>query len=186
MPASASGSARDAMIPGSARSKGPSHFNTRQPGSNVMPGGRFDSRQTIDNSSCVLEIETNRPLAHHCGTSADGSRRQIAYRSGNTVNVRSALGFIPANPCFDSGRSVTSERAQQPVRIAFLNHELSIRGSQETLRDSSVKQREEWIIVTFNIQNPARLPVQPKLRPSDDLAKLFKRAIAARHCDEGV
>src|SRR5215813_7684097 len=127
MPASASGSASDAMIPGSAKSKGPSHFNTRQPGSNVIPGGRFDSMQTIDSSSCVLEIETNCPLADHGGTSADGSSRQIAYRPGNTVNVRSALGFIRVNPLFSSGRSVTTERSQQPVRILFLNHEVPIR-----------------------------------------------------------
>src|SRR4051794_36595296 len=100
------------MIPVRAESKGPSHLNTRQPGSHVTSTGTPDSRQTIDNSCDVLQMDMNCPRADHAGTSSFGSRRQTEYRSGKTVNVRRALGVIAAYPFFHWWWSVRFQSLQ--------------------------------------------------------------------------
>src|SRR2546430_7285277 len=97
-PASASGSAREAMIPVSVQSRGPSHFKIRHPLEQDASCGRLRSGQTIDNSSRVREIDTKSSPIAHSGTGVFGSKRQIAYRSGSTANVRSALALISFYP----------------------------------------------------------------------------------------
>src|SRR5215468_3263643 len=108
----------------------------RQPDSHVTPYGRFVSGQTIDSSSGVLETETNCPFADQGGTSAFALRRQIAYRSGNSVKVRSALGLIATNPFFYLRRTVVFEHVQQPAWICFLDHKPAICRPQETFSNS--------------------------------------------------
>src|SRR5215470_5152127 len=111
-PASASGSAREAMMPGKARSNGPSHLKIRQPGSEAIPDGTFSSRHTTDSSSGVRAIETKSPLEDHCGTSAFASSRETAYRPGNRVSVSNALGVIAIDPFLGLRWLVTRQEIQ--------------------------------------------------------------------------
>src|SRR5439155_1406711 len=129
----------------------------RQPGACATSAGTLASRQTIDSSSGVLEIDTNCPLAAHCGPSACASRRQMAYRSGSTVNVKSALGLIAGNPFLCLRWSGCRQQIQQPIRIGLLDDKPAIRRFQKAFLDSTIKKHQQRIVIAIDIQYPTGL-----------------------------
>src|SRR6516164_8232254 len=127
------------MIPGSDRSKGPSHLKIRQAGSYRTPEGTLASRQTMDNSSGVRAIDTKCPLLAHSGISVFESSLQIAYRSGRTASVSSALGFITVDPFLGLRRRITGHKIQKPARIGLLDNEPPVRRVNEPFVDPSIE-----------------------------------------------
>src|SRR5215831_1874070 len=105
----------------------------------------------MDNSSGVLEIDTKRPVPDHTGRSAPGSKRQIAYRSGKTVNVRSALGLIATNPFLRRRRRVTRQRFEQTMGIGFFDHKPAICRPQKALFNSTVEQHQKRVVITVDV-----------------------------------
>src|SRR5205085_7034802 len=110
-PASASGSASEAIIPVKAQSNGPSHFSTRQPGTHTTPAGTLSSGQTMESSTGVRVTEANWPSRAHSGVSAFGSSFDMAYRPGRTVKVKRALGLISSNPFLHIRRTMVRQKA---------------------------------------------------------------------------
>src|ERR1051326_3841930 len=123
----------------------------RQPASHVMPEGTLDSRHTMESSSMVLEIETNGPFADQGGTSAVASRRQMAYRSGKRVSVKSALRVIAINPLFGLRRSVVRQHVQQALGIVLLNHEPAIDRMHETLCHRVIEEGHQRIVIAIHV-----------------------------------
>jgi hypothetical protein len=95
-PASASGTAREAITPVSARSSGPRTANVRHGPSQTVPAGTDSTAQTADNSVGVRVIETKPPCCTQAGSASLGGHRQMAQSPGIRSRSRAITDLIVA------------------------------------------------------------------------------------------
>lgn len=74
----------------------------------------------------------------------------------------------------------------QRFRIVLRDHHAAMHRHQKAFRYRVIEKAQQAIVVTFDIQDPAGLPLKPELRPGQDFAKLLESAIPAWQCDEGI
>ena len=85
-----------------------------------------------------------------------------------------------------SGGRHAARRSSSAAGSESVSDNLTVRRPQELLGARMLEEREQVIVEAGHVQQPARLDVQPKLRPRHRLAELLERAEAAGQGDEAV
>src|SRR5215207_1208315 len=77
------------------------------------------------------------------------------------------------------GWNVRRHAIEKLVRVVATQNELAVLVPGETFTDLCIDHGQQFIPETGDVEQRARLGVQPELRPGERLEKLLERAIAA-------
>src|ERR1017187_504769 len=98
--------------------------------------------------------------------------------------ARSCL--FEADPFIIQRRLIFEQANDQRLGVAVRDDHSTMRWLQKLLRDRVIEEVQKVVVIAFNVQDSARLPLQAKLGPGQDLAEFLKRAEPTWQCDERV
>src|ERR1041384_6612285 len=93
-------------------------------------------------------------------------------------------GLIPHQPLLGWWTLVRRHCIEQRTRGGLRDDHLAMSHRHEALTHSMIEHREHRVVIAIEVEHPARLVMQPELRPGQRLAELLERAETTRHCDE--
>src|SRR5579871_713521 len=138
----------------------------------------------------TVATDTARPSTCTCPFS-----NRTGLRSIRGLNVRmtratrrlvAMLRLFPIEPFCYFGRLMLHQPPQQGFLARIGNYHSLVDRLHELLVYGMIEQRQESIIITIDIQNAARFPMQAKLGPREDLTEFFQGPVAARQSDESI
>ena len=91
-----------------------------------------------------------------------------------------------AEPLIHVGFVIFEQAFNKRFRIGIGNHHSAMHRFQEPFRDRVIEKAQQAIVVSVDIQDSARLPLQPELTPRENFAELFEGAIPAGQRDERI
>ena len=89
-------------------------------------------------------------------------------------------------PFFDLRRSIGSEAFQQSCRIVGDKEHVAVFLFHEAFGNSMIQKGQKRIEIPGNVDEPAWLLVETKLRPREDFCYFLKRAESAGQGDERI